>query len=95
MAARALCSTETGESKAIMTAMRRFIPLPALFLALLGPLGGCGSDTSMQHTNATTTQELNEIADNISGTAGAGPILDRSQADVAAQITRPAKPRQY
>ncbi|WP_162875508.1 hypothetical protein [Sphingomonas crusticola] len=64
-------------------------------LALLVSLSGCGSDTSMQHTNATTTEQLNQIADNTSSTAGADQTRDGSAADIAAQSTRPSKPRRY
>ena len=58
-------------------------------------LGGCGSDTSIQHTNATTTEALNQIADNTSSTAGADDSQDGSAAGIAAESTRANKPRRY
>lgn len=77
-----------------MTAIGRSI-LAIASLALPAALGSCGSDTSMQHTNATTTEQLNQIADNTSSTAGADQTHDGSAAAVAAQSTRPTKPRKY
>jgi len=64
-------------------------------LALLGGLGGCGSDTSMQHTNATTTEQLNQIADNTSSIAGADETSPGSAGAAATQGRRPTKPRKY
>ena len=74
-----------------MTAIGRTI----LGVAVLMLLVGCGSDTSIQHTNASTTEQLNQIADNTSSTAGADQSRDGSAADIAAQSTRPTKPRSY
>jgi hypothetical protein len=67
----------------------------AAALILLGGLGGCGSDTSMQHTNASTTEQLNQIADNTSSTAGADEGGSGSAHDAATQGRRPSKPRKF
>ncbi|WP_420137760.1 hypothetical protein [Sphingomonas sp.] len=77
-----------------MTGRGRTIPC-ATALILLGGLGGCGSDASIQHTNASTTEQLNQIADNTSNTAGADESSPGSAHDAATQGRRPTKPRKY
>jgi DNA-binding transcriptional MerR regulator len=65
----------------------------ALFLAL----GGCGSDASIEHTNAQQTEQLNQIADNTSESAGNGQGAS-SAADAAGQTLRSGAgnpPRKY
>ncbi|HWI85333.1 MAG TPA: hypothetical protein VNT42_03280 [Sphingomonas sp.] len=59
-------------------------------LAAISGLAGCGTDTSIEHTNAATTAELNDIAANISATAGRGPDGDQRQ-----KMTVATRPRKY
>ena len=76
-----------------MTAIGQRI-IAAAGMALLCPLSGCGgSSSSVQYTNDATTEQLNQIADNTSDTAGSGQAQDAT--DVRQGMGVATKPRQY
>ena len=75
-----------------MTTGQRHI-LTTMAIGLAGTLCGCGSDTRMQHTNATTTEELNQISDNTAENAGQGEAQDMSDPTTGGGVA--TKPRKY
>lgn len=76
-----------------MLAIRLKLALLSLPLAA----GGCGSGSSVQHTNASTTEQLDQISQNTSDIAGASNQPAPATPDEVGQSMRAgaaAKPRQ-
>lgn len=70
----------------------------ACALAALAMLAGCDSSAAMQHTNSSTNDQLNEIADNTSADAGNARTIDPNDPAQAAQAMGAGvatKPRKY
>ena len=76
-----------------MRAMKQPGFLSVATILLPACLTGCGDGTKMQHTNATQTEQLNQIADNTAEDAGQGAAQNMSDPTLGGGVA--TKPRKY